>query len=106
MKQYHYDQLEDKLVEETRYDPSELLDENAAIRASGPVKIGSKGQQMLLAARIDLDHITALKNMGYDLLSSDPAEVRRALCYVQAEQNKFLTVDGKPFSLHGTKQWV
>jgi hypothetical protein len=99
MKQYHYDQLTDKLIEETIYDPSALIEENKAIRASGErITLGSKGQQMVLAARVDMDHVIALRNMGYDLLSSDPQEVKRALLFIQAEQNDWMTMDGKPIS--------
>jgi hypothetical protein len=99
MKQYIYDQLEDKLIEKTTYDATEVIEANKALRNSGErFTIGSKGQQMVLAARIDMDHILALKQMGYDLMSSDPAEVKRALLYVQSEQNDFMTMDGKPIA--------
>lgn len=96
MKKYHFDQLEGKLYEETIYDPTDVIEANKALRNSGErVTIGSKGQQMVLAARIDMDHIIALKNLGYDLLSPDRDEVRRALLYVQAMQNDWMTMDGK-----------
>lgn len=99
MKKYHFDQLENKLYEETIYDPTAVIEANKALRKSGTrAKIGSKGQEMVLAARVDMDHVLALRNMGYDLLSPDPAEVKRALLFIQSEQNDFLTMDGKPFS--------
>lgn len=97
MKRYHH--IDGKLIEETVYDPSEVIEANKALRASGDRHtIGSKGQEMVLAARVDMDHVLALRNMGYDLLSPDPQEVKRALLYIQAEQNDFMTMDGKPFA--------
>lgn len=99
MKRYHYDQLEDKLIEQTIYDPTAVIENNKAIRNSGErVYFGSKGQQMLKVASVDLDHVLALKNMGYDLLSPDPAEVKRALLYIQASENQWMLVDGKPIA--------
>jgi hypothetical protein len=104
MKKYHFDNIEQKLYEETIYDATDVVEANKALRNSGEkVTLGSKGQQMVLAARVDMDHVLALRNMGYDLLSPDPQEVRRALMYLQAEQNDFLTVEGKPFTMHRPK---
>jgi hypothetical protein len=60
--------------------------------------LGSKGQQMLKAAVIPMEHIQELKNLGYDLLSPDPAEFRRALVYIQNNQQQFMATDKKVFS--------
>lgn len=98
-----YDALEDKLIVKTVYDPTETLEQNAHDRANGPVTIGSKGQRMELACRVDMDHIVALKNKGYDLLSPDPAEFRRALVYIQSEEAKWMTTDKKVFSTRKQK---
>lgn len=95
MEKLHYIEDTDTLVTETIYDPTDVIEENAAIRANGPVVVGKKGQQMVLAMRLPLEHVTALKNMGYNLLSPDPAESRRAMLYVQANQAQFLTTDKK-----------
>lgn len=100
METISYIESEDKLVVKTTYDATPTLEQNAALRAEAPVTIGSKGQRMVLAASIPMEHITALKNMGYDLLSPDQNEVRRALCFIQAEQNQFLTTDKKLFAMH------
>lgn len=91
----HFDESDDRLIIETIYDPEAVIEENAEIRASGPVKIGSKNNEMVLAMRIPLEHVEALRNLGYNLLSPDPAEVKRTLLYVQANQPKFLTTDKK-----------
>lgn len=103
METYSYIEAEDKLVVETSYDASQTIADNAAIRSGSPVTFGSKGQRMVLAASVPLEHVTALKNLGYDLLSPDQQEVRRALCFIQSEQASFLTTDKKMFALHRPK---
>lgn len=106
MEKFHYIPEKDQLVIETVYDPSAVIEENKRIRNSGEkVVLGSKGQQMVKVASIDEDHIVALRNMGYDLLSPDPAEVRRALLYIQANENAWMLVDGKPIG-EKRQTWV
>lgn len=103
MERTTYIESEDRLVVETIYDAQDALDEAAAARAQGKVQIGSKGQELTLACVIPLEHITALRNMGYDLLSPDPAEHRRALVYIQQNQQLFMATDKKVFSVHKPK---
>lgn len=99
MKKYHFDNIEGKLYEETIYDSTPVIEANKALRNAGEREyLGSKGQRMLKVASIPVEHIEALRNMGYDLLSPDRDEVKRALLYVQAMQNDFMSVDGKPIS--------
>jgi len=98
MERVTYIESEDRLVVETLYDAQDALDEAAAARAHGKVQIGSKGQELTLACVIPLEHITALKNEGYDFLSPDPAEFRRALVYIQQNQQRFMATDKKVFS--------
>lgn len=99
MEKVHYIEAEDKLVIETIYDPSAVIEQNKAERNAGlKTVVGSKGQQLVKVASIDMDHIVALRNLGYDLLSPDPAEVKRALLYVQAMENDWMCVDGKPIA--------
>ena len=95
MEKLHYEEDTDKLVVETIYDASAVIEQNAAIRADAPVTIGSKGQRLVLAMSIPEEHVVALRNIGYDILSADPAESRRAMLYVQANQQQFLTTDKK-----------
>lgn len=47
---------------------------------------------------IDEGHIVALKNLGYNLLSPDPDEWKRALLYIQANEPVWMTVNGKPIA--------
>lgn len=103
METVSYIESEDKLVVKTTYDVAPTIENNAMIRTGDPVTIGKNGQRMVLAASIPMEHITALKNLGYDLLSPDQQEVRRALCFIQSEQSKFLTTDKKMFALHRPK---
>ena len=98
MEKWSYIEAEDKLVCETFYDAEPALKEAAAAREAGKVQIGSKGQELTLACVIPADHITALRNIGYDLLSPDPAEYRRALVYIQQHQQLFMATDKKVFS--------
>lgn len=95
IEKLHYIEETDTLVTETIYDASALIEENAIIRANGPAVIGKKGQQLVLAMRLNPGHIVALRNMGYDVLSADPDEARRAMLYVQQNQQMFLTSDKK-----------
>jgi hypothetical protein len=101
-----YIEEKDQLVVETIYDPTATIEANKAQRNSGEREyFGSKNQRMLKVASIDMDHVLALRNMGYDLLSPDPAQVKRALLYIQTEQPVWMVVDGKPIAERNT-QWV
>jgi hypothetical protein len=96
MEKIHYDEITDTLGIETIYDATATIEQNKAQKASGRVFFGSKGQQMLHVASIHPAHFTALRNKGYNLLSADPDESRRALLYIQANEPVWMTVEGKP----------
>ena len=98
MEKVHYIESEDTLVVETIYDPTDTIEANKIQRAEGREFFGSKGQQMLHAMSIPEEHVLALKRKGYDLLSADPAQARRALLYIQQNEQVWMTVDGKPFA--------
>jgi hypothetical protein len=95
MREYLYDEATNTFGIKTSYDPTEVIEANKAQKAQGRVMIGSKGQQMLHAMRIDIDHVEALINKGYNLLSPDPDEVRRALLYIQQNEQDWMVTDGK-----------
>jgi hypothetical protein len=98
MEKMHYVEAEDKLVIEHIYDASALIEQNKAERAiNGKAKLSDT--RMVKVASIDEDHLIALKNKGYNLLSSDRDEVRRALCYIQDNEQDWMVVDGKPFAM-------
>lgn len=96
MEKVHH--IDGKRIVETTYDPSDTIERNAELRATGPVYFGSKNQRLELAASIPMEHVTALRNMGYDLLSPDPDERRRALVYIQQNQQVFMTTDKQMFA--------
>jgi len=98
MERMHYLEAEDKLVVETIYDPSALIEKNRAERAmNGKVKFSDA--KLVKVASINEDHLVALKNKGYNLFSPDRGEVRRALCYIQDNEQDWMVVDGKPFAM-------
>lgn len=95
-----YDELEDKMVVRTTYDNSAVLALNAAEKSAKPEGYGKFKGNLAHVGRVHMGDITRLANMGYDLLSPDPEEVRRALCYIQANEPVLLTVEGRPFAMH------
>jgi hypothetical protein len=101
MEKMHYIEEKDQLVVETIYDPSAVLEQNLAernvAREFGRYKT-ERPAQLVKVASFPVEHIEALKNKGYDLLSADKDEVRRALCYIQEHEPYWLTVPGKPFA--------
>ncbi len=101
-----YDETEDCLTVKTSYDAEPVLDSNKRIKNSLSSKAIKKYDgQMVHAARFHEGDIVRLKNMGYNLLSPDPAEVRRALVYVQSNEHHLMIVHGKPFTKQRVK-WI
>lgn len=98
-----YDQLEDKIVNRIDYDPSAVLAANAADREARLEGFGKYKGNMVHVGRIHMGDVERLRNMGYNLLSADPDEVRRALLYIQGNEQKLLTVNGTPFAKHRNK---
>lgn len=97
--EYLYDELTNTLGIRTTYDPSAVIEANKEQRALGRQYLGvGKQTRLVHVARIDNDHIEALKNLGYDFHSPDPDERRRALLYIQNNEPVWMTVDGKPFA--------
>lgn len=91
------DELDNKVINRVTYDPSDVLAVNAEQRADrqGP---GKYRGNLVHAARVHVGDVERLKNLGYNLLSHDPEEVRRTLLYIQNEEKKHLTVGGTPFA--------
>ena len=96
-----------KVVTTTTYDVEPALREAEEARQSGDVLVGSKGQQMLKAAVIPLDHITRIKQeSGFDLLSPDPDQWRKALLYLQQNHSRFMATEKKVFTGREAQKWV
>ena len=104
---YTYIESEDRLVVETIYDVEPAMREAEEARQRGGVVVGSKGQELLKACVIPMEHIMRVKEeSGYDLLSPDPAQWRRALQYIQQNHQKFMATDKKVFTGREAKKWV
>jgi hypothetical protein len=93
-----YDELTDKLIVRTVYDPTATIAANKEARALAPKHKVSNGKLLTKVMEIEAEHIVALKNIGYDLLSPDPDEWKRALLYIQQHEPVWLTVNGKPIA--------
>jgi hypothetical protein len=101
-----YDEMEDRLTVETSYDAEPVIESNKAIRNSTNSKAIQKyNGELVHAARFDEGDIIRLKNLGYNLLSSDKEEVRRALVYIQENEQHLMLVHGKPFTTQRVK-WM
>ena len=99
-----YEQKDDRMVIKNTYDNSELLIQNREDRNTGTKSEQYKGN-LVKVASISEGDLVRLKNMGYDLMSADPDEKRRALLYIQQNEQDFLTVKGKPFAKN-RQRWV
>jgi hypothetical protein len=96
----------DRLVVKTIYDAEPAMLEAEEARQRGGVTIGSKGQQLLKACVIPLEHIMRVKEeSGYDLLSPDPDQWRLALAYIQQNHERFMATDKKVFTGRKTPKW-
>lgn len=99
-----YDELHGQMHQVTTYDNSEVLRLNAEQRASkidGPQFRG----KLAHAARIHMGDVARLYGLGYNLLSSDPDEVRRTLLYIQQNEPHLLTTNKKAFAKKRAR-WV
>lgn len=92
-----YDDDHDKIVTRTTYDNSDVLAANEVERNSAS-EFGRYKGNFVHVGRIDEGDVVRLKNMGYNLLSNDPEEYRRALLYIQSNEPYLLTVPGRPFA--------
>lgn len=104
VEQSFYDANEDKLVVKTSYDSSAVIEANKEQRDARPETGRYKGN-LVHVGRIHNGDVVRLKNMGFDLLSSDPDEVKRALLHIQSEERYLLTMPGTPIARR-KKVWV
>ena len=99
-----YKPHEEKFIVKTTYDNSDVLDANKKQRNQYNKHEQYKGK-FVHAGRIHEGDVIRLKNLGYNLLSPDPEEWKRALLYIQTNEPHLLTVDGKPFAKN-RERWV
>lgn len=98
------DEASGKMVVKTTYDNTAVLELNKAERndrIDGPQYKGNLAH----VCRIDMGDIIRLRGLGYNLLSPDQDEIRRALLYVQSNEPHLMTVNGKPFAKRRSR-WV
>lgn len=100
----HFDEDKERVVIQTTYDNSDVLAANKAERNAAP-EFGRYKGNLVHVGRIDEGDVVRLKNMGYNLLSHDPDEYRRALLYIQSNEPNLLTIPGRPFAKVRPK-WV
>lgn len=92
-----YDEASDSLVVKTSYDSSAVLAANNHQRIATPETGRYKGN-LVHVGRIHMGDVIRLKNEGYDLLSADPDEAKRALLHIQSNERYHLTVPGTPIA--------
>ena len=100
----HYDEASDSLVVRTSYDNRATLAENLLEKNAAPETGRYKGNLVKIGS-IHLGDVARLKNEGFNLLSPDPDEVKRALLHIQSNERALLTVPGTPIAKRKT-QWV
>jgi len=93
----HYDADSDTLVVKTQYDSSAVIADNIMTKNLQPETGRYKGN-LVKVATIHMGDVVRLKNLGYNILSPDPDEVKRALLYIQSEEKALLSMPGTPFS--------
>ncbi len=92
-----YDADSDSLTVKTSYDSSAVIAANNNQRIATPETGRYKGN-LVHVGRIHMGDVIRLKNEGYDLLSSDPDEAKRALLHIQSNERYHLTVPGTPIA--------
>jgi len=103
---YSYDDLTDTLTVKKTYDAEPVIKQNAEERAGINKKAIQKYKgDFVKCASLDQGDVERLYRMGYNILSPDQDEVRRALVYLQSNEPHLMTVHGKPFSRQKVK-WV
>jgi hypothetical protein len=97
VEKHIYDERDEKMIVQTTYDNSTIIEANKQAQNDAP-SIGRYKGNLVHVGRLHMGDIVRLKNLGYDVLAADPAEYRRALLYIQSNEPHLLTVPGKPFA--------
>lgn len=98
----HYDDASDTLVVKTSYDSRAVMADNIMTKNLQPETGRYKGN-LVKVASIHLGDVQRLKNLGYNILSPDPDEVKRALLYIQSEEKGLMSMPGKPIGEKKTR---
>ena len=97
-----YDDMTGQMITETIYDNSAVLEANLAQRNAAPETGRYKGK-FVHVGRIHEGDVLRLRNMGYNLMSPDPEEYKRALLYIQSNEPHLLTIPGRPIAKRRAK---
>lgn len=97
IEQSYFDESENKMINNKIYDNTQVLEQNKFDRNSGP-DFGKYKGNMVKVGSLHKGDVERLCNMGYNILSGDPEEAKRALLYIQENEPYLLTVSGKPIS--------
>jgi len=101
-----YDEPEDKLIVTTLYDSSSVIADNLSDQHEAQeLGRGRYKGNMVKVGSVHMGDIIRLRNIGYDILSGNPDESRRALVYIQENEPHLLSVPGKPFARQ-RKKWA
>lgn len=100
---HYYDEASDSLTVKTSYDNTQVMADNIMTKNLQPETGRYKGN-LVKVATIHLGDVVRLKNLGYNILSPDPDEVKRALLYIQSEEKALMLMPGKPIG-KGKRSW-
>jgi hypothetical protein len=97
---WEYNESDGKVYRSKTMDVQQILDDNAAERASQNEhgQFLNRKSSLVKAATISMVDVERLQRLGYNLMSPDPEERKRAFLYIQSEEKHHLTVNGKPFA--------
>ena len=90
-----YDEATDTLIVKTSYDNRDVIANNIMTKNLQPETGRYKGN-LVKVGTIHMGDVVRLKNLGYNILSPDPDEVKRALLYIQSEEKAHLSMPGTP----------
>ena len=93
----HYDEASDTLTVRTQYDNRSVIADNILTKNLAPETGRYKGN-LVRVGSIHMGDVVRLKNEGFNLLSPDPEEVKRALLHIQSNEKHMLTMPGTPIS--------
>lgn len=99
----HYDESSDTLTVNTQYDNRSVIADNIMTKNLQSETGRYKGN-LVKVATIHMGDVVRLKNLGYNILSPDPEEVKRALLYIQSEEKAHMVMPGTPIGKKKT-QW-
>ena len=99
-----YDPSSDTFAIKTSYDSSSVIAHNIATKNLAQETGRYKGN-LVKVASIHEGDVLRLRNAGFNLMSSDPDEVKRCLLHIQANEPHLLTMPGTPIGKKKT-QWV